>query len=375
MEKEEVLTDGEHREYYDDNSLKCVYQVKNGKKNGSYVEYFTNSKEIKTEANYKDGVLEGETKEYSGGRLVKKQNYHNGRLHGEQMSLGYYSETITQYDNGEIKREKVSYNIDGKTELRTDMVYRDGKEWSGFRKVFESAAHGDIEKRKEYRMENGKLDGPYYEYRCNFYNDNTNREITANYSAGVLQGPYEENKDGVVKKGVYENGQFSGTETRGLQRDKVSVGNYENGELVCTTLSQPSEYDRKPQLVSEIRPNGKCIEYEYGKPVKRYEQKNGKKNGKYEELDRSEGWVRVSASYQDGELNGFYRELRSDGTVAKQLYYKNGEDITERYTKIKGAAASNVDESTGKDRKVHPKQSKLSKAVLGLRLRMNKNTK
>ncbi len=33
------LPDGEHREYYENEALKAVYNVKNGKIDGEYVEY------------------------------------------------------------------------------------------------------------------------------------------------------------------------------------------------------------------------------------------------------------------------------------------------------------------------------------------------
>lgn len=376
MVKETVAANGEYREYYDDNSLKSIVQIDDGKKNGSYVEYFQNSSSVKVEANYKDGLLDGEKKEFDfNGKLAKKQNYKNGKLHGEQISYGYLDNTFSYYDNGQIKQEKVIHTLGGKSEVWTDMLYQDGKEWSGFRKESVSCAHGDLEKKKEYCMKEGKLDGPFYQYHYNSYNADIHREVTANYSDGELMGSYREFDNGNIKEGSYENKQFSGTETINLEGRRKSVSDYKNGELVCTTLSGVNKFTGKNEVISEIRPYGECIEYEDGKPVKRYEQKEGKKNGKYEELDKYEGWVKVSASYQDDKLNGFYRELRSDGTSAKQLYYKDGEDITKRYEKIKGAAALNVDESTGKDRKVNPKQTKLSKAVLAMKLRFNRNSK
>ena len=213
MEKEEILADGEHREYYNDNSLKCVYQVKNGKKTGPYVEYCTNSSNIKIEANYKDGVLDGEKKEYNiYGKLTEKQNYKNGLLHGEQMSFGYYSETSTLYDNGEIKREKVSYNIDGKTELRTDMQYRDGEEWSGFRKISESYAHGDVENKKEEIKDKpvaeNKIENRTENKMENRHTYNQNRNTYSNNNKEYRQNNYRNNNN--------QNNNFENRNTRGI---------------------------------------------------------------------------------------------------------------------------------------------------------------
>lgn len=376
MKKNEVMADGEYREYYDDNSLKSIVQIEGGKKNGSYVEYFQNSNSIKVEANFKDGLLDGEKREFGlNGKLIQKQNYKNGNLHGEQVSYGYLDNTFSLYDNGQIKQEKVIHTLGGISEVWTNMIYKDGKEWSGFRKESVSSAHGDMEKKKEYSVKEGKLDGPFYEYHYNCYNADIHTEVTANYSSGELTGSYKEFDKGDIKEGSYKNKQFSGTETIHLKGRRKSVSDYKDGELVCTTLSEANKFTGKNEVISEIRPNGACIEYDDGIPVKLYEQKDGKKNGKYEELDKYEGWVKTSASYLDDKLNGFYRELRSDGTIAKQLYYKDGEDITKRYETIKGAAALNVDESTGKERKVNPKQTKLSKAVLAMKLRLVRDRK
>ena len=63
-----------------------------------------------------------------------------------------------------------------------------------------------------------------------------------------------------------------------------------------------------------------------------------------------------------GQLNGFYTEYNSDGTIAKQRLYRDGTDITDKYAKLKEAARKNVSDKVGE---VHGKQSGLKKAFIG----------
>lgn len=367
----------EKREYYDDRSLKAVYTEKDGKKEGKYTEYFQNSDKIAVEANYKDGKLDGEYKEYM--RRYKdpvlKRSYENGVLREEQNGID-----LKKYDqNGEIIYHK---NDD------EDMEYKNGKPWNG--KVhIDHYVYGDHDmdfvKSESYTVKNGKKDGIYS------YKNAHGHTIEANYENGILHGKYEEHNDiGKSVSGSYDRGVFTGTVDDvtheygygpdfDIRTREKSV--YENGILKSQDYEHNEKrghsclWDINKKVTRHISADGMCEEtvakkikenFGHSEDVKkyRYHTKDGVKDGVYQEID-PRGWVRVEASYNNGKLNGFYKELNSDGTVASQKLYRDGEDITERYQKLKDAARGNVSEEKGK---VNPKRSKVAKFFIGKKM-------
>ena len=239
-----------------------------------------------------------------------------------------------------------------------DMAYKNGKEWSGHYESRSVAGMMYGEKIEKYTLKDGKRDGDYY------FLDYNGDEIKAQYTAGVLSGKYSEISGYTKKEGIYVQGIFSGS-VKQVKGDMQVEQKYENDELVSIDTR-----DEKKKIHVIERLNGICEEYivdpwKRETLAKRYEQKNGVKDGSYEEF-APEGWRTVSASYKDGQLNGFCHELYSDGKVAATKRFKEGKDVTAQYEVLKEAAVQNV--SADKET-VTPKQSKLSKAVLGLKIK------
>ncbi|MBP3545499.1 MAG: hypothetical protein J6K16_00005, partial [Alphaproteobacteria bacterium] len=96
------LPDGEHREYYEDRSLKAVYTIKDGKREGTYTEYAQNSDRVVLSEEYRGGVLHGERVEYESysDRPKLKESYENGNLTERRWSDSHYE----TYEDGKLTR-------------------------------------------------------------------------------------------------------------------------------------------------------------------------------------------------------------------------------------------------------------------------------
>jgi antitoxin component YwqK of YwqJK toxin-antitoxin module len=91
--KEEYLSDGRHI-FNHSYSGKEIVNLKNGKRNGLYQEYYKNGN-VKSEINYKNGIQEGETFSYrEDGSLFRNSNFVNGEYSGDGFEY---------YDNGNTR--------------------------------------------------------------------------------------------------------------------------------------------------------------------------------------------------------------------------------------------------------------------------------
>ncbi len=91
--KEEYLSDGRHV-FNHSYSGKEIVNLKNGKRNGLYQEYYKNGN-VKSEINYKDEIQEGETFSYrEDGSLFRNSNFVNGEYSGD--GLEYYENGNTR---------------------------------------------------------------------------------------------------------------------------------------------------------------------------------------------------------------------------------------------------------------------------------------
>jgi len=346
----ENLKNGEHREYYEDRSLKAVYTLKDGKKEGPYVEYFQNSDRIKVEANYKDGELDGEYRSQNERRL-----YEHGILREKE-----HRNCLEIYDEkGELIEKHSSVE---------DMEYKDGQPWNGEVHVDHNFGdHGEDHHKKKFTVKNGKICGKYIDD----YEAFKKYSIEANYDNGVLHGTYKEEREAFKKEGSYNQGVFSGT-----VQDYDKTERYENGILINSTQIKDGMLVEKQQIsegVYQVVEKAEGPRLWYGAEpqyhqTSRYTEKNGQKDGLYQEFD-PKGWMRVEATYKNGALDGFYKELNSDGTVASMRKYENGTDVTAKYERLKELAQKRI----GKDEKgtTLPKRTKAEKLMIGLQLALS----
>ena len=98
--KEEYLPDGRHV-FNHSYRGKEIVNLKNGKRNGLYQEYYKN-RHIKYEINYKNGIQDGETLSYrEDGSLFRKSNFVNGEYSGDIFE--YYENGNTRMINNDEK--------------------------------------------------------------------------------------------------------------------------------------------------------------------------------------------------------------------------------------------------------------------------------
>lgn len=373
-------SDGEHREYYEDRSLKAVYTIKDGKKEGTYTEYAQNSDRVILTEEYQGGELHGERIEYNySGNPSQKETYEHGTI-TERRKFDSHSK---DYEYCETYRDGELYHLrDKRWSTDIDMYYKDGEEYNGthYHTIRVGGKDGD-DYATMYTLKDGKYHGRYYDELAG---------VDVNYDMGVLHGKYSVRlKDGSLKEGEYNRGEFVGTITSrdGLRveqvgenntqftgtitsKDGLTVESWVDGKLELTTTYESAKINHwsgkvesHGRVTSEVRPNGECSEYRNGILVKKYEQKDGVKDGKYEEFDPN-GWTRAEGQYKDGKLNGFYKEYNSDGTVASRRFYKDGKDMTPQREVMRKAAEEYVSSTEG----VAPRRTKLQKAGVAIKM-------
>ena len=113
-----ILYDGEHREYYEDRSLKAVYTLKDGKKDGTYTVYEQNSDKIKLTEEYSNGELHGKRIEYSWGHTLVTETYDHGIITERRWDDDHYE----TYENGQL-----NHVFEKNNHSDIDMYYKDIK--------------------------------------------------------------------------------------------------------------------------------------------------------------------------------------------------------------------------------------------------------
>ncbi len=227
-----------------------------GKKQGIWREYYDNG-QIKWEATYKNGVLDGYYKEYSPyGTLVKYERYKNGQKIIEKQPENSTSKTLS----GNIRLVEEYYP--GK-KLKHVGTYSD---------TIPVGLH-------KYYSPDGKLDSAVW------YND-------YGIKLGVGQVDSNDRKTGTWKL-FYDDGKLMATgEYKNDKRTGKWQFYYKNGQI------QQTGYYKNGQ------PNGKWVwYYPDGKLLRVEYYVNGLHDGDYYELSEN-GDTIVKAFYTEGELDG-----------------------------------------------------------------------
>lgn len=125
--------------------------VKDGKKQGNWVEYYPNAI-IKSITPYVDGKIEGLRVEFgNSGQLEKSMEYHNGLLNGDYKELRYSSvKEERYYENGKLEGTVKIYYDNGK--IMEEGLYKNGTR-DGVSKWYDQGGNVTI----EYEYKNGEL--------------------------------------------------------------------------------------------------------------------------------------------------------------------------------------------------------------------------
>jgi antitoxin component YwqK of YwqJK toxin-antitoxin module len=128
--------------------------VKNGIKEGEWVEYNVDKGVVSSITSYINGKLNGYYFEFDNrGYLVTQAGFKNDDLHGKLIKLKYGKPTeTTDYKNGKLDGKKITYHRNGKIQEETE--YKDGI-IDGMKKFYNDKE----ELIMEYSYKNGKQVG------------------------------------------------------------------------------------------------------------------------------------------------------------------------------------------------------------------------
>ena len=183
--------EGFSRQYYKGNlSWETIY--KNGKREGLSVWYDDINGQVRSEENYRDDQMEGLSKWYhENGQLQREGNYQNGQRIG--IWRDYHDngqlESEGNYKDGQKEGWWREYHENG--QLESEVKYIDGKK-EGLWRVYHSNGHS--QSKGQYK--NGHATGLW-----RYYYDNGNLEMKGNYK--------NSQKDGLWKHYGYDGSMFA----------------------------------------------------------------------------------------------------------------------------------------------------------------------
>lgn len=346
---------------YINGNVKQKGVFKEGKRIGKFTEYYdVPANQLKEEANYEKGTLEGEYKAYHrNGVVAEVGQYKDGMKHGIWKSYNDENVLITEeaFNNGKNTGATKYYSNAGK--LTEEYIYKNDflQEYKAYGKdgaiVYQNKKEGknnyDVmlyhpngNKKREGKVKEGKLDGQW-----KYYDVNGNLTSEVPYVNGFREGnniSYYEN--GKVKSEIkYEKGEANGyfkkyhkngkLAQEGAYINDIEVGvwktYYANGTIDAINFYKDGDYDHWQQYFAA---NGKLnaedyIELEYVN--KRWDYDSLGRVTQQAELDRGNGLLAVN--YPDGKL---YFKVKYDNNLKQgpfQSYFPNGTLASEKIYK------------------------------------------
>jgi antitoxin component YwqK of YwqJK toxin-antitoxin module len=124
--KGKLKLDGEHVDYYNNETIYSRYYLKNGKNEGEKVSYYENGK-IRNTENYSENVLQGQIKSYDKeGTISREYNVNKGSLEGDYIV--YYKDGSIKskyhYKNDKQDGEQIECSEDGS--ITNTYMFKDG---------------------------------------------------------------------------------------------------------------------------------------------------------------------------------------------------------------------------------------------------------
>lgn len=252
------------------------------------------SGQIKTKANYRDGIIVGGIYQYlESGELELYTRYDRNII---SSRMDFTNKIYTEfYKNGKIKIET---------------GYHPPLEETNFSKQYYNGLYKEYDEDgslvKEAYNKNGQYEGLYKKYY-----KNGQIMLVGSCIKGELEGIVKEYyEDGKLKLEVnLKRGLYNGTSKEYDQSGKLKeVATYESGHI-RTSINYNSNIYRKYVGIKNLK-----IEAQY---------RNKKFDGYYREF--YDGiFLRVESNYRDGKLEGLYREYYKSGELKIESNYKNG---------------------------------------------------
>ncbi len=286
-----------------------------GIKQGVWREYFENDN-IRTEENYKSGVLNGYTREYSqAGKLISSKFYENGKLIESGGNQEIVAEIKNEYDStGNLLKSGSYLNT---IPVGTHRKYQPGKatveikEFSNSGQVISAGVTDEKGTKEEfwqffYAGGQVRLEGNYKNDKRSgvwkFYYTDGKPEQTGNYLNGMEDGLWT---------WYFPNGV--------LRREENYIRGHEDG------LS--TEYDENSVVLAQ----GEYIEgleegawiYKIGNITQKGSYKAGLKDGIWKEY-YADGVVKFEGNYVQGLPDGKHKLFYENGKIREEQNYRMG---------------------------------------------------
>lgn len=370
--------DGLQQDLWPDGSVKRVFTLKMGQRNGvdkyfneagklkditHYVDdkkegqyqYFDDDGKLTYQANYHAGKLDGVSERYNEkGELTARTHYKNGQREGQSIQYHYDRSYVTQeYKNDELDGVEISYFNNGVKKLATE--YRHG-ELNGKRTFWNR--EGQISVQQTYV--DGEKNGPYLNYYAGKLTDKgqykNDRKVGTwyrysthsgqltreeHYNAdGKLDGVQKEYFDGnkqLQRETTYQHGQII-TAVHYDQQGRIAREIY-NEYADHKPLTRDTKIYREGKLAQREQENftqdTRLVEEfdERGKVIAHMSYRNNRRDGDFVLRDTSLHGDTVYVTkghFDNGLLNGAYQQVQlPEGIVIEQGQYQRSDKVGE----------------------------------------------
>lgn len=292
------VIDGDLKEYYANGDLYSVINFKDNLKNGKEVQYYWN-KQKSLEASYKDDKLNGSYLSYHSNGNKKEVGQSEDGFFNDLWQV-YYDNGILNteytYDNGKLNGLYKSYDIDGK--LNYEFQYRKGEIISY--KFYDKS--GDI-------LSNKRKKGGEFFYEGYHPNGNKASEGLYDISGGKIKDwKFYNNNDVLIEEGSYEN-----NDPIGIHKLYNKTGDLES---IYDYLDNGTTYYQYFHKNGQLRSHGWY--------------KNGLRHGewKYYYLD---GTLESINFFHKDDLLGVQKYMSVDGKLNRESTFNYGIPIEDVY--------------------------------------------
>ena len=285
--------------FYNNGNLFAKGNMDNEKKDGNWVFYHQNGKDILAKGNFKTGKEVGIWKLYKqNGSLYQKGKYINGKKNGKWLEGFLFEDdlyNIKIYKSGELINPNELKTVYLTGETYATSKYLDGEINGDYNSFYKN---GNLKESGKYIK--GNVEGVYTSY---FENGDT--ESIERYKNGDLNGESMSFfEDGSLQSKIkYLDDEKNGYGIQYLEKDKLLFeGTYKNGEK-----------------------SGKVVEYEYydDNSIKSKEEFNGKYYNGEVIYYFENGNINVLRNYINDDYEGIYKQFFKNGTLKTIGKYSN----------------------------------------------------
>jgi antitoxin component YwqK of YwqJK toxin-antitoxin module len=287
-----------------------------GLKQGVWREYFDNDN-IRTEENYKNGVLNGYYREYNqAGKMMVSKFYENGKLIENNSEEEIIAEVKNQYDSLGNLVTSGSYlnNIPVGTHRKysADKTKVKIEEYNNSGQVVSAGVTDDKGTKEEFWQ--FFYPGGQVRLEGNYQNDKRSATWKFYYPDGKLeqQGNYQNGLEYGIWIWYYSNGSLRREENYLRGKEDGLSTEYDENNIVIATGEFIEGFEEGPWL------------YQSGDNTEKGSYKAGLKDGVWKEF-YADGTLKFEGSYVQGSPNGKNKLYYENGKIKEEQYYRMGQ--------------------------------------------------